>query len=218
MRAIDISGLTSNIFLYMIFLFLFLLFISPPAIHSQNFLKESNNSTICDSSSQKNSDHRFLKLQSDLVITEKYNTGFGIGGGMGKALFHPRTRLMSVLNFWGASRDSVDVFSLGIEENITYRIPVGKQLSGIAGLTFGAYYNYKKTSIYRNSKIVLKEKRNYLFKKFIIAGFEYKFTNGRTFSLQCKLSPTEISKEIHIQFGLYIHRNYMIKSKEGSDL
>ncbi len=209
---------SSRTYISIVFYVLLLTFLYSAEIYSQNLSKESNNSVFTDSSSTKISDNRFLKLQSDLVFTDEYDTGFGIGGGMGRALFHPRTRLISVVNFWGASSDSVDVFSLGIDENITYRIPVGRRLSGIAGLTFGLYYNFKKTNIFRNNKIEMDERRNYLFEKFITFGVEYEFTNGRTFLLHCKYGTTGISKEFHIQLGLYIHRKYMIKSSDENDL
>lgn len=146
-------------------------------------------------------DGNLLGIQTAAVITDEFDTGFGCGVRLSRKFFYPSLKSSSVIHFWGASSDSTDIGVAGIEENITYRIPMHTRINGYMGIILGYCFSNEKTNKYISNVLTTSEKKKHTFVTFITFEIEYELPEHRSVFLQCKSGITDISKEIHILLG-----------------
>ena len=144
---------------------------------------------------------KLLGLQTTAVITDEFDIGFGCGARLSQKFFYPSLKSTSVIHFWGASSDSTDIGVLGIEENVTYRIPMHTNINGYMGIILGYCFSNEKTNEYVSNKFKNSENKKHKFVTFITFEIEYELPEHRSIFLQCKSGINDISKEIHILLG-----------------
>ena len=82
---------------------------------------------------------RSFGFQTDIVITDEFDTGLGFGARFQRAFFSPSMGLTTSVNFWGASRDSIDVSIVGFEESLTVHKSPNEKFSVFSGTTHLKY-------------------------------------------------------------------------------
>ena len=87
---------------------------------------------------------KWLGIHTEIVTTDNYNLGLGIGGRLCRKFFYPVLKSSSIIHFWGASSDSTDISVIAIEENLTYRIPIHEKINGYMGFSFGYCFSNEK--------------------------------------------------------------------------
>ena len=145
---------------------------------------------------------RSFGFQTDVVFTDEFDTGLGFGARFQRVLFHPSIELTTSVNFWGASRDSLDVSIVGFEESLTVHKSPNEKFSVFSGITIGYYAISKKNEIVENNIQKTIKTRNNSFEVFITIGSAYKIKNNRSVFLQVNYGLTQDSDEIHMLIGI----------------
>ena len=145
---------------------------------------------------------RSFGFQTDVVFTDEFDTGLGFGARFQRAFFHPSLGLTTSVNFWGASKDSLDVSTAGFEESLTVQKSPNEKFSVFSGITIGYYAILKKNETVENNVPKTIETRNNSFEAFIIIGSAYTIKNNRSVFLQVNYGLTQDSDEIHMLIGI----------------
>lgn len=145
---------------------------------------------------------RSIGLQTMAVLTGKYHAGFGYGGRMTAKMFDEYTNIITEIGFWGATRDTVDVAVLGLQETIAYELSKSDKFRGFAGICLGYFYLYKTETSYYDGRMITRESKSNSFDVLFTYGVVYTMSEEKTLLLQVKYGITELSDELHIIAGL----------------
>ena len=148
-------------------------------------------------------------VQTGFIFTKDLDTGMDSGGRISQQFFHPYFKLTSQLHFWAASQKNIDIGVAGIEESITYQIPIHRRLSGYAGFSVGYRSILEEKQIFNGTDYEEIDTRTNYFEPFIIFGIEYAIDKRRSAFVEGKIGSTTLSKEFHLLIGLnfYILKN-----------
>jgi hypothetical protein len=141
-----------------------------------------------------------LGIISGVVVSDEYDTGMGFGGTVSQTIVDPALKMKTTIYFWGASRDSNDVSSLGIEETLLLEKSPRKDLVIFSGIT-GGYYS-KKTGFVRSDDGSSVSTATNSFDIYLTTGFQYQYHEGRSFLLSMNYLITRETSEIHLLAGL----------------
>lgn len=152
-------------------------------------------------------------VQSGFVFSRDFDTGMDFGGRVSQRFFHPFLQLTSQVHFWAATRKNIDMGVLGIEESITYQIPLHRKLL----LTGGFSICY--LSILEEIKTIGETGQTEVdtwgndIVTYILFGIEYDLGKKRTFFLESKYGSTDISNEFHIITGLNFYIKELVRQR-----
>ena len=145
---------------------------------------------------------RSFGFHTDVVFTDEFDTGLGFGARFQRAFFHPSLGLTTSVNYWGASKDSLDVSTAGFEESLTVQKSLNDKFSVFSGVTIGYYTTFKKNETVENNVPKTIETRKNSFEAFITIGSTYTIKNKRSVFLQVNYGLTHDSDEIHMLIGI----------------
>jgi hypothetical protein len=145
-------------------------------------------------------------ILTGFVFTEELDTGMDIGGRVSQRFFHPYFKLTSQLHFWAASKENRDLGVVGIEESITYQIPLVNRLSGYGGFALNYLAILEKERIYNGTDFHETTKRKNRFEPYILFGLEYSLDINRSAFFEWKIGSTAFQREIQLILGLHFYR------------
>lgn len=181
---------------------------SPEHIYADDNPSEEKSTGIEGSINKYLREHGFnsLGLQTGVVIADEFDTGIGVGVKLPKEFFNRTIELTSSVYFWGASKDSLDVSSIGIEESLTLKRSYAKHFSSFTGFVLGYYFVKEKFDTFESNTLKTMENNNNSFEAFITVGTAYAFKSNRSVYTQIKYGLTQDSNELHILFGIIFYR------------
>lgn len=143
-------------------------------------------------------------IQSGFVFTPDLDMGMDCGGRITQRFFHPFFQLTSQVHFWVASNDSMETAIVGLEESITYSIPLRSDLFWSGGFSIGYFGTYEDSI---ESKDGIEARRRYQkvlnsIDPFIILGIEHIVDNKRSIFIQGKYGTTDKGREYHLVMGI----------------
>ena len=141
-------------------------------------------------------------VQTGFIFTKDLDTGMDSGGRISQQFFHPYFKLTSQIHFWAASEKNVDMGVAGIEESVTYQIPIHRRLSGYAGFAVGYISVLEEKQIFNGTDYEEIDTRTNYFEPFVIFGIEYVIDKRRSAFVEGKIGSTSLSKEFHLLIGL----------------
>ena len=152
-------------------------------------------------------------VQSGFVFLRDFDTGMDFGGRVGQRFFHPFLQLTSQVHFWAATRNNIDMGVLGIEESITYQIPLHRKLLLTGG--FAICYLSILEEIKNNEEAGQTEVDTWGndVVTYIIFGIEYDLGKKRTFFLESKYGSSDISNEFHIITGMNFYIKELVRQR-----
>ena len=149
-----------------------------------------------------------LGIVSSVIVSDDYDTGMGFGGNVSQTLIDrypgelPVLKLRTTIYFWGASKDSNDVSTLGIEESLLLEKSPHANYDIFTGLTAG-YYSIEKATLYRFETDEYTDIANTnTFNIYLTSGFRYHYRTDRSFTCSLNYLITKETSELHIFFGL----------------
>lgn len=190
-------------------LILFVFFIqTSESVHADNNSSENETNEIKDSGKTgiKNFGFECLGIYSSIVTSDELDTGFGIGARLPRKFLHPSLELTSSVYFWGATKDSLDVSTLGIEESLTLIKSTGKQISLFSGITVGYYANAEKFDRFEGNTLKTIEHKSSSFEIFLTIGTTYALKNNHSIFTQINYGLIQDSNELHILIGINFHK------------
>ncbi|MFC1508858.1 hypothetical protein ACFL60_04110 [Candidatus Omnitrophota bacterium] len=141
-------------------------------------------------------------VQTGFIFTKDLDTGMDSGGRISHQFFHPYFKLTSQIHFWAASGKYIDMGVAGIEESITYQIPLRRNLASYAGFTVGYISILEEKQVFNGTDYEEIDTRTNYFEPFVIFGLEYIIDKRRSFFIEGKIGSTSLSKEVHLLIGL----------------
>ncbi len=147
-------------------------------------------------------------FQTGYVDTKELDSGVDFGALLSKDIYHDFFEVTSTFHLWGATNDTLDVATAGVDLNFTYKIPIRWGFYGYAGfvLGYGYVHTEKNTAEYGATKKYSYNRHE--FQRFITAGAEFDLHSNRTLFFQLKYGETELSREIHLCAGLNFYTKY----------
>ena len=147
-------------------------------------------------------------LQTGFVNTKELDTGVDFGALLSKDIYRDFLEITGVLHLWGATNDTLDVATAGLDGMFTYKIPIRWGLLCFGGFILSAnYFHREKTVNTPDGKVVTKETK-LLMERFVTGGAEYDIKGNRTVFIQLKYGTTDLSPEFHVIFGLNFYTKY----------
>jgi len=198
------------------YIFIFVFFITTSEqIYAGNNQPEKKTAEIEDSTKNGFRDRSYTNFgfHTGFVMTEDFDTGFGFGGRLARPCFSPFLELTTSGYLWGASRDSLDVSTFGIEESLTIKKTHSDHISIFSGIIAGYYFKNKKIEAFGNNKLYTIEKNNNSLEVFITFGCNYTLANNRSIFTQINYGLTQDTGEIHILIGM----NFFLKKSPPSN-
>ncbi|MFA6471475.1 MAG: hypothetical protein WCU00_05475 [Candidatus Latescibacterota bacterium] len=147
-------------------------------------------------------------FQSGFVFTNNFDTGVDFGTVLGKDYYLDFIELCTTLHVWGATNDSTDVASGGLDASLTYKIPIKGGVTSFAGFMLGYYAIHKVSTISKGSETQTVMDNHFYYQTFITAGAEYYMKENRTLFFQLKYGITDLSREVHVLFGINFYSQY----------
>ena len=191
--------------IYPVYIYLFIFFIPlSENIYAGDDFPEKKIIEIEDTSKNNIAEkgYTYFGFHTGVVLTDYLDTGFGFGGRLARICFSPMLELTTSGYLWGASRDSIDVTTFGIEESLTVKKSHSEHISLFSGIIAGYYFKNKKIEIVENSKLNTTEKNNNSLEVFITFGGTYLLASNRTIFTRINYGLTQNVDEIHIQIGM----------------
>jgi len=154
--------------------------------------------------------HR-IAIQAEAVLKDKYDPGGGFGFSDWRSFGSKWLITSTMVNFWGASQDSLDVLSFGIEESIMAKKTQTSRLTFMGGLCAGFYKESESIETNRDGIMRILKDTSSSFKSYIQIGTEYELKNKRTtfFLIKYGLADSRGAgklKEIHCIAGISFSR------------
>jgi len=143
-----------------------------------------------------------LGIYSGIVFSNELDAGFGTGIRLPRKFFYPSLELTSSMYFWGATKERLDVSTLGIEESLSLIKSNGKQVSFFSGFTVGYYTFVEKFDKFEGNTIRTVEHKSNSFKTFLTTGTTYSLKNNHSIFTQINYGLTQNSNELHILIGI----------------
>lgn len=141
-------------------------------------------------------------VQTGFIFTKDLDTGMDSGGRISQQFFHPYFKLTSQIHFWAASGKNIDMGVAGIEESITYQIPLRRKLTSYAGFSLGYISILEEKQIFNGTDYDEVDTRTNNFEPYVTFGIEYAIDKRRSFFIEGKIGSTTLSKEMHLLIGL----------------
>ena len=116
--------------------------------------------------------------------------------------FSPQIELTSSAYFWGASRDSLDISTFGIEESLKLVKNHSERIAVYSGITAGYYVSNRKYETAGTTESVIHKNDSGSFDTFITIGTRYTMKNKNSLFVQLNYGISQDSGEIHIFLGL----------------
>ena len=143
-----------------------------------------------------------LGIISGIVVSDEYNTGMGAGANISQTLIEPAVKLKTTLYFWGASKDSSDVSTFGIEESLLLEKSPRPNIDFFSGATAG-YYSSEYDVLHSISGGEYSEETNdNRFDIYLSTGFRYRHRTNRSITFQLNYLVTRETTEVHFVAGL----------------
>jgi hypothetical protein len=141
-----------------------------------------------------------LGIISGVVVSDDYDTGMGFGGNVSQTILDPGLKMKTTVYFWGASRDSNDVSTLGVEETLMLEKSPRPNIDIFSGVTAG-YYSKELDTLKTSGETTAATATN-SFDIYMTTGFRYRYREGRSFLLYMNYLITQETNEIHFIAGL----------------
>ncbi len=171
-----------------------------PSENEMNNIKDSNKKDI------ENWSIKGFGIYSGIIISDELDTGFGIGAKLPRIFFNPSTELTSSVYFWGATKDSLDVSTLGIEESLMLIKSPDDKFSFFSGITVGYYNIIEKFDKLENNKLKIINLKKNSFESYLTTGITYKLKDYNSIFTQINYCLTKDSNELHILSGININK------------
>ena len=147
-------------------------------------------------------------FQSGLVRTDLFDTGVDFGALVSKDIYHDFLEFTSAVHLWGATNDTLDVATAGIDAQMLYKIPVRWGFFCFGGFIVGFNYIHKEKTAVTNGTSITTRESELVVDRFITAGAEYDLKANRTLFLQIKYGETALTRETHFIMGLNFYTKY----------
>jgi hypothetical protein len=147
-------------------------------------------------------------FQSGFIFTKDFDTGVDFGTILGKDFYQDFLEVSTILHLWGATNDSTDVASAGLDASFTYKIPIEGGMTSFAGFILGCYIIHQEKTIPNNGTPRTITENRLDYQTFLTAGAEYYIQENRTLFLQFKYGVTRLSRERHILFGINFYTEH----------
>ncbi len=147
-------------------------------------------------------------FQSGLVRTDMFDTGVDFGALLSKDIYHDFLEFTSAVHLWGATNDTLDVATAGIDAQMLYKIPVRWGFFCFGGFIVGFNYVHKEKTVTVNGNPVTTRESKATVDRFITAGAEYDLKANRTLFFQIKYGETSLTRETHFIMGLNFYTKY----------
>lgn len=199
-------------FFHVMFLLVLGIYISHQTASARNILLEDT-STVTDTVKTPVKDIIFgdntfnkFGLSAGAVLKEDFDTGFGFGLKLKRPLFYPRLELTMSGYLWGASVDSLDVTSIGFEEELTFKktFPIGTTF--FSGIVAGYYITNNRTETIISNKPHVIEEGKATFEAYLTYGVDQPLERNRSLFAQVKYGLTLDKPEIHVLIGMYFSK------------
>lgn len=143
-------------------------------------------------------------IQSGFVFTPDLDMGMDCGGRISQRFFHPFFQLTSQVHFWVASNESTETAVVGLEESITYSIPIRHDLFWSGGFSIGYFGTYEDKAETRDGVEVHRRYQKTLnsIDSFIIIGVEHVIDRKRSIFVHGKFGKTDMGREYHLVTGI----------------
>jgi len=150
-------------------------------------------------------------VQSGFVFSRDFDTGMDFGGRVSQRFLHPFFHLTSQVHFWAATRKNIDLGVMGIEESLTYQIPVHRKLMVFGGFTVGYLSILHEEDFIEDGVIKEVDTWSNDIVPYITFGFEYDLERTRSFFLESKYSTSGTTHEFHIITGMNFYIKELVK-------
>jgi hypothetical protein len=147
-------------------------------------------------------------FQAGFVNTEYLDTGVDFGALVSKDIYRDFLEITASLHLWGATNDSLDVATAGLDGNFLYRIPVRWGMYCFGGFILGGNYLHREKTVISGGKQIVTSNTKFCVERFITGGAEIDLKGNRTLFIQLKYGVTDISKEFHVIGGLNFYSRY----------
>ncbi len=149
-----------------------------------------------------------MGFQTGFVNTDILDTGVDFGALLSKDLYRDFFEVTTIFHLWGATNDSLDVATAGIDAEFTYKIPIRWGWYGYAGLALGYGFVHAEKNGLAGRGTNWTTSSEHQFQKFIVAGAEFDLHSNRTLFVKAKLGTTDLSRELHIVMGINFYTKY----------
>ncbi|MHB9029776.1 MAG: porin family protein [Candidatus Latescibacterota bacterium] len=147
-------------------------------------------------------------FQTGYVETKELDPGVDFGALLSKDVYHDFFEVTATFHLWGATNDSLDVATAGVDLNFAYKIPIRWGWYAYAGFVLGyGYVHTEKNTVSQEIPADYSFNRNE-FQRFITAGAEFDIHSNRTLFVQLKYGVTDLSREIHLSAGINFYTKY----------
>jgi len=123
--------------------------------------------------------HR-IAIHAEAVLTDKYDPGIGFGFTDWRDLGTTRFVVLTEVNFWGASQDSLDMLSAGIEESVMAKTVWTDRLAFLGGVSLGYFRESESFETNRGGTPRTSKDISSSFKAYVLIGTEYVIQRKRT--------------------------------------
>jgi hypothetical protein len=147
-------------------------------------------------------------FQTGYVKTEELDPGVDFGALLSKDAYHDFLEITTTFHLWGATNDTLDVATAGVDLNFAYRIPIRWGWYGYAGFVIGYGYVHSEKNTSASETTVHSSINRHEFQRFVTAGAEIDLHSNRTLFVQLKYGVTDLSREIHLYAGLNFYTKY----------
>lgn len=147
-------------------------------------------------------------FQTGFVNTDELDTGVDFGALISKDLYRDFLDVTTTFHLWGATNDTLDVATAGVDAAFTYKIPIRWGWYGYAGFILGYGYVHSEKVVLLDGRSQRSRTSGHEFQSFITGGAEFDLHSNRTLFLQVKLGTTNLSREIHVICGMNFYTKY----------
>jgi hypothetical protein len=149
-----------------------------------------------------------LGLQTGFVNTKDMDTGLDFGALVSKDIYRDFIDITTLFHLWGATNDTLDVATAGIDGEFLYKIPIRTGFIGFGGFILSCDYINIEKQVTAGGVTTSTSEARYRTERFITGGIEVDIKENRTMFVQLKYGVTDISTEFHVLFGLNFYTRY----------
>ena len=145
-------------------------------------------------------------IQTGVVLKEELDAGLGFGIRLTQPIIKHVFDITTTGYFWGASRDSLDVSRIGIEESLKFKKEPHTKVSLFSGVTVGYYATLQQIEITDDATVKTTTNKTNSFEAFITFGITYMIDSKRSFFTQINYGITQDLRELHIVTGIDFYK------------
>ena len=149
-----------------------------------------------------------MGFQTGFVNTKELDTGLDFGALVSKDIYRDFLEITTSFHLWGATNDSLDVATAGIDGNFLYKIPVRWGMLGFGGFILSYNYLHSEKTVISAGRQIVTTDTKFCVERFITGGVEVDLKENRTLFIQLKYGVTDISREFHVIVGLNFYTKY----------